>query len=146
MAWQKKQEVKKEEYAGNSGGTVVAENPATSAPVASGSPATGTEEGWTRREVKFEGTFFKFERIGESLTGTWQGDYKAGVNPFGKPNHNGKIQTSDGVALVGLTANLVRQLVDLPIGTEIKIVYNGKQLSPKSHNYYHDFTVLTKAK
>jgi hypothetical protein len=145
MAWSKKEEVKKEDYTGEPQASASQETTATleTAPV-----STGASSGWKKVEPANTGekpNFYKFEEVGEELIGIYQGDYKFGVNPFGKPNHNARIQTPEGIAIVTLGPNLARQLTPLAVGTEVRIVYEGKKLNSKTHNYYHSFEVSVRA-
>lgn len=147
MGWgNKKAEVNKEEYAGVASAEVPQSGQASVATdVASASPNAGSAgaSGWKKVESGAGGNFFKFEKVGEELTGTYLGEFDGGMSPFGKRNRNAKIQSGNDVAIVSMTANLARQMETLKAGVEVKIVYNGKKLNAKNHNYYHDFSVYT---
>lgn len=66
---------------------------------------------------------FKFEEPGQSLEGKW-----AGSKPSRKYDSRlGQIVKEGGEKIVfGLSASL-RDLDDLPLGTPVKVVYNGKE-------------------
>lgn len=143
MGWNKKAEVNKEEYAGVASAEVPANVQSLGGHVGTETPNAGAS-GWKKVESGAGGNFFKFEKVGEELTGVYLGEFDGGMSPFGKRNRNAKIQSGNDVAIVSMTANLARQMETLKAGVEVKIVYNGKKLNAKNHNYYHDFTVLVK--
>jgi hypothetical protein len=115
-------------------GTVVQETPIA--------PPSASQNGWKKVEQKADGTFFKFERDGEELVGTWQGTYNGGKNKWGRDNINGKIVTPEGIALVTMNENLTRQLGNVDAGKRVKIIYKGKKFNAKSGNYFKDYEVF----
>jgi hypothetical protein len=145
MGWGTKEASKSEyktgtEAAGAASQGAAVSTPEGQAPISGGS---GTD-GWKQVEAKVDGSWFKFEKEGEELIGTYQGDFTGGLNKWGRPNKNVKILTDKGLAMVTLSANLERQLLGLPIGTTVKIVFSGKKFNSKSGNYYREFVVSVK--
>lgn len=52
------------------------------------------------------------------------------------------LETKDGIAAVNSNASIARKMEQVPEGTRVRIIFNGKMTNPKSGRQYNDFSVL----
>jgi hypothetical protein len=82
--------------------------------------------------------FYKFGEVGQCLEGIWRGTVK------GKFGDNGVIETPDGIRHVFTLSATLKDLLQVPDGTGVKVTYQGMALS-KAGNQYHKFQTLVEA-
>jgi hypothetical protein len=70
---------------------------------------------------KTEGGLGRQVKKGDKFTGNYMGSF---TDQFGKAQH--KIRTEDGLVAIAGSARLTRALANIPEGTYIQVVYNGK--------------------
>ena len=92
-----------------------------------------TDKKWVQRGG---GTFFKWDTPGAALEGTWQGQRE------GKFGQLGTISTGNGSVTFPLHTALEMAMDGLAEGTEVRIVYTGKQMS-KGGREFKAFDVFT---
>lgn len=80
-------------------------------------------------------------QVGDSVEGYYRGSIE-------RPGFSGGtdilylIETKDGMTGVNANASISRKIEQVPEGTLVKIVFNGKQRNPKTGREYNDFSVL----
>lgn len=52
------------------------------------------------------------------------------------------IESKEGMVGVNSNASIARKIEQVPQGTLVKIIFNGKQRNPKTGREYNDFSVL----
>lgn len=78
---------------------------------------------------------------GDSIEGYYRGSIE-------RPGFSGGtdvlylIETKEGMAGVNSNASIARKIEQVPEGTLVKIIFNGKQRNPKTGREYNDFSVL----
>lgn len=77
---------------------------------------------------------------GDSVTGVYSSKMTR-KNPDGSDSVLYVLQTSDGKVGVNSSAMIARAMEQIPEGTTVKIVYNGKARSQKTGREYNDFKV-----
>ncbi len=94
---------------------------------------------WKKREwAGGSGEFYKWTDAGQELEGKWCGQHDGQFGP------NGTIEMADGTRKIfPLHTGLLNQVDDLEEGQEIKIVYLGKKLNPKSGREFKNFELYT---
>lgn len=96
---------------------------------------------WT--EVKEEdGEIYEFTEEGDSLEGTYE-SIQENIGENNSRLYSIKLE-DESVAKIWGTFVLDSRMAKVPIGSKIKIQYNGKKESKKSGRQYHDFSVFVK--
>jgi hypothetical protein len=77
------------------------------------------------------GKFFKFEEEGQQLEGIWDG-YRESTNYKG--TYNGFINV-DGERIVFGLSTAIEDMMVIPVGTQVKVVYIGKQVGKSGRQF-----------
>src|SRR3990172_491387 len=83
-----------------------------------------------------EGEFFKWETPGQTVEGLWKGQRD------GKFGALGIMETKEGPVVFPIHTALVYLVERLVDGDEVRIVYNGKVVNPKSGREYKAFDLF----
>ena len=98
------------------------------------------ERKWKQVGGSDDSVFLKWEKPGEEVVGTWLGMHEGRQMADGKTGQIGTIETADGKVAFSCTTVLKGRLSQCPEGSEIKVVYNGKQRG-KTGTEYKSFGV-----
>ena len=79
--------------------------------------------------------------VGDSVTGYFRGSVKI-KQPSGEDGILYDLETETGMVGVNSSATIDRAMSQIPLGSLVKIVFNGKKRSPKSGREYNDFGVF----
>lgn len=94
---------------------------------------------WKKHEGSGGSNFFQFENNGDEIEGLWKG--VIGKSPtYGTPI--GGLDTVNGPISINLSMGLINQVEEIPSGTEIKVVYLGSKLNPKTKQHFKAFDVF----
>lgn len=81
-------------------------------------------------------------KVGDSVTGKYKSKQER-VNPDGSKSVLYMLETVDGlVGVNGSSALILKAMEQIPEGSTVKIVFNGKQRSQKTGREYNNFSVL----
>lgn len=101
---------------------------------------SNTNDGWTRVSGRSDETWDKTKD--KEVSGTLI-DIRENVGPNGSKIYT--LQQADGKTIgVWGSAMLDGRMASIPLGNEVKIVYLGLELNPKTHRKFHNFDVMTR--
>ena len=81
-------------------------------------------------------------KVGDEITGVYKTKMER-VNPDGSKSILYVLQTSDGnVGVNGNSAMILRAMEEIPEGSTVKIIFQGKQRSQKTGREYNNFEVF----
>jgi hypothetical protein len=93
---------------------------------------------WVQKS--FSGDLMKWETEGQEIEGIWRGQRDGKFGPLGT------VEQPDGTHVTfPLHTALVMMMEAIADGTEVKIVYTGKQISPKSGREFKAFDLFVAA-
>lgn len=81
-------------------------------------------------------------KVGDTVTGKYKSRQER-VNPDGSKSILYLLETTDGtVGVNGSSALILKAMEQIPEGSTVKIVFNGKQRSQKTGREYNNFSVF----
>ena len=81
-------------------------------------------------------------KVGDEVTGVYKSKQER-VNPDGSKSILYLLETSNGtVGVNGSSALILRAMEEIPTGSTVKIIFQGKQRSQKTGREYNNFQVL----
>lgn len=86
--------------------------------------------------------FWKPEAVGDEIQGTYV-DMRTGVGAYNQNAYT--IQKEDGSLITASgNAGIDRAMTKVPLGAEVKIVYLGREVNPKTKREFKKFDIFSK--
>lgn len=97
-------------------------------------------DGWTRVSGRSDETWDKNKD--KEVSGVLI-EIRSNIGPNGSKMYS--LQKPDGkVISVWGSSMLDNRMASIPLGNEVRIVYLGKEMNPKTHRSYHNFDIMTR--
>lgn len=101
------------------------------------------KDGFTKVNVDIQNSpFWKPEEVNDEVRGSYV-DMRQGVGQYNQTVYT--IQKEDGSHItVSGNAGIDRAMVKIPLGSEVKIVYLGRETNPKTKREFKKFDIFSK--